>query len=145
MADIFQNHNKKQERKNKIYFYGFYTVLLFLLALLLIVVGKENNVCLTDYFCANSKTQLFKASFILYLYLLFFVVLMIQTYKLLEKIIAKKNHILYFKYIFFALTPFVLLVVWFADTNTEDAQLMVVFTAIMSVAGLIMIEFRKKK
>jgi len=145
MTDIFQNNHKKQERKNKMYFYAFYTVLLFLLALLLVIAGKESTVCLTDYFCANSKTQLFKAGFILYIYLLFFVVLIIQTYKLLEKIVAKKNHIRYFKYIFYALTPFVLLVVWFADTNTEDAQLMVVFTAIMSVAGLIMIEFRKKK
>jgi len=145
MADIFQNHNKKQERKNKIYFYGFYTVLLFLLALLLIVAGKDSNICLSKYFCANSKTQLFKASLILYLYLLFFVVLMIQTYKILEKVIAKKNHIQYFKYIFYALTPFVLLVVWLTETNTEDAQLMVVFTAIMTVAGLIMIEFRKKE
>jgi C4-dicarboxylate transporter len=70
---------------------------------------------------------------------------MIQTYKLLEKLIAKKNHIKYFKYIFYALTPFVLLVVWLAGTRYEDAQLMVVFTAIISIAGLMLIEFRKKE
>jgi C4-dicarboxylate transporter len=145
MANLFEENNKKQALKNKLYFYAFYTVLLFLLALLIIISGKGSDICISNYFCANTKTQILKASFILYLYLLFFVIIMIQTYKLLEKLIAKKNHIKYFKYIFYALTPFVLLVVWLAGTRYEDAQLMVVFTAIISIAGLMLIEFRKKE
>ena len=144
MSNIFQKHNKSKAIKNKIYFYVFYIVLLFLLALLFVIVGKENSICLSKYLCANTKTKIFEASFILYLYLLFFVIILIQTYKLLGKIVAKKNYINYFRYIFYALTPFILFIVWLVDTNYEDAQLMVGFTAIMSVAGLIMIEFRKK-
>jgi len=82
---------------------------------------------------------------ILYLYLLAMVVVLIQTYKLLEKLVAHKNHIQYFKYIFYAIPLLVLAVVWWAKTNRDDAVLILVFSAILSVAGLLMIEMRKTK
>jgi len=145
MPDIFEKNTKKQAVKDKLFYYVFYTLLLYFLALLLVLISKNNDICLTDYFCANSKIQVFKASIILYLYFLFFAILMIQTYKLLEKLIAKKNHIQYFKYIFYLITPFVVLLLWLLNTNRENTYLMIVFAGIMSVGGLLMIEFRKKK
>ncbi len=145
MTDIFEKNTKKQALKDKLYYYVFYTLLLYFFAMLVVLISKDNDICLTNYFCANSKTQILKSSFILYLYFLFFAILIVQTYKLLEKLIAKKNHIQYFKYIFYAITPLVALILWLLNTNQEDTYLLVAFAGIMSVAGLLMIELRKKK
>ena len=144
MADLFQQHNRKKALKDKLYFYSFYTILLFLFALMIVLISKDNQICLFDYYCVSSKQHWLQAAFILYLYLLFIVVLLIQTYKLLEKLVAKKNHIQYFKYIFYAIPFLVAIIVWLAGTQKDDAYLMIVFAAMLSIAGLLMIEFRKK-
>ncbi len=145
MVDIFKNHNQKKKTKDTFYLYFFYTILPFTFALLLVFIGKSHTICLTEYFCADSKPQWFKATIILYLYILIMVVVLIQTYKLLEKLAVKQKHILYFKYIMYALPFLVALTVWLAGIVKEDAYLMISFTAILSVLGLLMIEFRKKK
>ncbi len=145
MADLFQKHNKRKKLKDTLHIGAFYTVLLFSFSLLLVVISNKNTICLTHYFCADSKTQWFKASFILYLYFLFLVIILIQIYKLLEKIVAKKNHIQYFKYILYSIPLIVLLVIWLVDAERYESMMILVFSAIMSILGLLMIEFRKKK
>jgi len=145
MADIFKHHNQKKNRKDTFYLYAFYTILPFTFALLLVFIGQSHTICLTEYFCADSKSQWLKATIILYLYILITVIVFIQTYKLLEKLAAKQKHILYFKYIMFAIPFVVALVVWIAGTFKEDAYLIITFSAIFSVLGLLMIELRKKK
>jgi hypothetical protein len=145
MSDLFKNHQKKQALRDKIYFYTFYTVLLYLLALIIILISKKNQVCLFDFYCVSSKSHNWQAAFILYIYLLILVVIIIQTYKGLEKLIAHKDHIQYFKYIFYSIPFLVAFIVWLVDTKTNDAYLIIVFSAIISIIGLLMIEFRKKK
>jgi len=145
MGDIFAKHNRKKALKDKIYFYGFYTVLLYLFALMIVLISKNTQICLFDWYCVASKKHWIQAAFILYLYLLFIVVLIIQTYKGLEKLVAKKNHLMYFRYIFYAMTPLIILIVWLSNAETHNAYLLIIFTAILSVAGLLMLEFRKNK
>lgn len=144
MVDIFQSHNKKQKLKDKLYFYAFYTLLLYLFALLIVSFGGNHQICLFKLVCAQSGEQLFLSALIVYAYLLFFVVLLIQTYKLMEKLVGHKNHIQYFKYIFFAIPVLITLLVWILETQQDDAIRIVLFASIVSVAGLLMIELRKK-
>ena len=144
MANLFEQHQKKQAIKDKLYFYGFYTVLLYLMALMIVLISKDTQACLFDWYCVSSKQHYVQASLILYVYLLFMVVLLVQTYKLLEKLVAKKDHIRYFKYIFYTMPFVVALIVWLVGTQSDDAYLIIVFAAIMSVLGLLMIEFRKR-
>jgi hypothetical protein len=142
--DILKKHQQKKKRRDRLYIVGFYTVLLFSFSLLVVSISDKNTICFTSYFCADSTEQFWKASFILYLYFLLVVLVLIQTYKWLEKLVAKKNHILYFKYLLFSLPIIISLIVWVVGTQKEDALLLIVFTAILSVLGLLMIEFRKK-
>ncbi len=144
MANLFEQHQKKQRLKDKLYFYGFYTVLLFLLALTIVLISKDTLTCLFDWYCVSSKQHYVQAALILYFYLLMAVILVIQTYKLLEKLVARKNHIKYFKYIFYAIPFVVALIIWLVGTRSYDAYLLVIFAAIISILGLLMIEFRKK-
>ena len=144
MSNLFEHHQKKRALKDRIYFYGFYTVLLYLLALTIVLISKDTQTCLLDWYCVSSKQHYFQAAFILYLYLLVIVIILIQTYKLLEKVVAKKNHIQYFKNIFYIIPLAVALLLWLVDINRSDLLLSVVFSAIISVLGLLMIEFRKK-
>jgi hypothetical protein len=144
MNDIFAKHNKKKALKDKLYFYAFYTVLLYLFALMIVLISKDNRICLLNWYCVSSQKHYLQAAFILYLYLLFLVVLLIQTYKLLEKLVAQKNHIRYFKYIFYSIPFLIALIVWIAGTNKNDAWLLIIFSTILSVGGLLMIELRKK-
>ncbi len=145
MANLFEQQQRKTALKDKFYFYAFYTVLLYLLALMIVLISKDSQTCLFDWYCVSSKTHFLQAAFILYLYLLMLVVVIIQTYKLLEKIVAKKNHIQYFKYIFYAIPFVVAFIVWLVDSQNTDAYLIIIFSAIISILGLLMIEFRKKK
>ncbi len=144
MTNLFEQHQKKRALKEKIYFYGFYTVLLYLLALTIVLISKDTQTCLFDWYCVSSKKQYLQAAFILYLYLLAIVIILIQTYKLLEKLVAKKNHIRYFKYIFYTIPFAVAMLLWLVGTNRSDMLLFTVFSGIISVLGLLMIEFRKK-
>ncbi len=144
MANIFEQHKKKQVIKNKLYFLGFYTVLLYLMALTIVLVSKDTRTCLFDWYCVSSKQHYLQAALILYVYLLIIVVLVVQTYKLLEKLVSKKNHIKYFRYIFYGLPFVVAFIVWLAGTRSYDAVMIIVFASIMSVLGLLMIEFRKR-
>ena len=143
--DILKKHQRKKKIKDTLYIIGFYTVLLFTFALLVVSISDKNTICLTSSFCADSKEQWLKASFILYLYFLLMVVVLIQTYKLLEKLVAKKNHLTYFKYLLFSLPVLIAIIVWILGAKSSDALLLIVFTAILSVLGLLMIEFRKKE
>ncbi len=143
--DILKKHQRKKKIKDTLYIIGFYTVLLFTFALLVVSISDKNTICLTSSFCADSKEQWLKASFILYLYFLLMVVVLIQTYKLLEKLVAKKNHLTYFKYLLFSLPVLIAFIVWILGAKSSDALLLIVFTAILSVLGLLMIEFRKKE
>jgi len=143
--DILKKHQRKKKIKDNLYIIGFYTVLLFTFALLVVSISDKNTICLTSSFCADSKEQWLKASFILYLYFLLMVVVLIQTYKLLEKLVAKKNHLTYFKYLLFSLPVLIAIIVWILGAKSSDALLLIVFTAILSVLGLLMIEFRKKE
>jgi len=145
MGNIFEQHQKKKALKDQLYFYAFYTVLLYLFALTIVSISKNTEICLLDWYCVNTKKQWIQAALILYLYLLFIVVILIQTYKLLEKLVAKKNHLQYFKYIFYAIPFLIAVIVRLAGTAKDDAYLMIVFAAILSIAGLLMIEFRKNK
>jgi len=144
MANLFEQHNRKKAIKEKVYFYAFYTVLLYLLALTIVFISKDNQVCLFDWYCVGSKAHYLQAAFILYIYILVLVVIIIQTYKLLEKLVAKKNHIKYFKWIFYVIPFLIAAIVWLVDTPSNDAYMLIVFSAIISVLGLLMIEFRKK-
>ena len=144
MANLFEQHQKKKAIKDKLYFYGFYTVLLYLMALMIVLISKDTQTCLFDWYCVSSKQHYVQAALILYFYLLMAVILVIQTYKLLEKLVARKNHIKYFKYIFYTMPFVVALIVWLVGTKSDDAYLIIVFAAIMSVLGLLMIEFRKR-
>ena len=144
MTNLFEQHQKKQALKEKVYFYGFYTILLYLLALTIVLISKDTQTCLFDWYCVSSKQHYLQAAFILYLYLLAIVIIIIQTYKLLEKLVAKKNHIQYFKYIFYGIPFVTALLLWGIDTNPSDRYLFIIFSAIISVLGLLMIEFRKK-
>lgn len=145
MADIFQKQTRNKKRKDNFYLMAFYTILPFTFALLIVLIGKSHKICFTDYFCADSKSQWLKASFIMYLYILLMVVVLIQTYKFLEKLAAKQKHILYFKYIMYSLTFIVAFIVWLIGAFNNDAYMLIIFTAILSVFGLLMIELRKKK
>jgi len=145
MKDIFAPHNKRKKLKDTLFFYAFYTVLLYLFALSLVFIGKDNEICLFNFHCVSSKAHWLQASLILYFYFLIMVVVLIQTYKQLEKLVAHKNHLRYFKYIFYAMPFFVTAVVLLAGTNSDDAWLIIIFSAILSLAGLLMIEFRKTK
>ncbi len=142
--DVLKKHQRKKKIRDNLYIAGFYTVLLFSFALLVVDISDKNTICIAS-FCADSKEQWLKASFILYLYFLMGVVVLIQTYKLLEKLVAKKNHLLYFKYLLFSLPFVIALIVWLVGADSSDALLLITFTAILSVLGLLMIEFRKKK
>ncbi len=144
MTNIFEHHQKKKVLKDKLYFYAFYTVLLYLLALTIVLISKDTQTCLFDWYCVSSKKQYFQAALILYVYLLVIVVIIVQTYKLLEKLIARKNHLRYFSYIFYAFPFVVASIVWIADTRSYDAYMIIIFASIMSVLGLLMIEFRKR-
>ncbi len=144
MNDIFAKHNKKKAIKDRLYFYAFYTVLLYLFALMIVLISKDSRICLLDWYCVSSRLHYLQAAFILYLYLLFLVVLLIQTYKLLEKLVVKKNYLTYFKYIFISLPFLISILVWIAGTDKDDAWLLIIFSAILSVGGLLMIELRKK-
>ena len=144
MTNLFEQQQKKQALKEKIYFYGFYTVLLYLLALTIVLISKDTQTCLFDWYCVSSKQHYLQAGLILYLYLLSIVIIIIQTYKLLEKLVAKKNHIQYFKYIFYGIPFVTALLLWGIGTNRSDSYLFIIFSAIISVLGLLMIEFRKK-
>jgi predicted tellurium resistance membrane protein TerC len=92
----------------------------------------------------GSKAHYLQAAFILYIYILVLVVIIIQTYKLLEKLVAKKNHIKYFKWIFYVIPFLIAALVWLIGTPSTDAYMLIVFSAIISILGLLMIEFRKK-
>ncbi len=142
---MLEKYQRKKKIKDYLYLAGFYTVLLFTFSLLIVSISDQNQICFTDFFCADSKKHWLKASFILYLYFLLVIIVLIQTYKLLEKLVAKKNYLIYFKYIFFSLPVIIGLIVWSVGTKTNDAWLLIIFTAILSVLGLLMIEFRKKK
>ncbi len=144
MTNLFEQQQKKQALKEKIYFYGFYTILLYLLALTIVLISKDTQTCLFDWYCVSSKQHYLQAALILYLYLLAIVIIIIQTYKLLEKLVAKKNHIQYFKYIFYAIPFITALLLWLIGTNRSDSYLFIIFSAIIAVLGLLMIEFRKK-
>ena len=143
--DILKKHQRKKKIKDTLYLTGFYTVLLFSFALLVVSISDRNSICFTSFFCADSKEQFLKASFILYLYFLLGVVVLIQTYKLLEKLVSKKNYLTYFKYLLFSLPVVIAIIVWLVGAQKDDALLLIVFTAILSVLGLLMIEFRKKE
>jgi len=145
MANLFEKHQRKKAIKDKIYFYGFYTVLLYLLALMIVLISKDTDICLFDGYCVSSKRHYIQAAFILYLYLLILVIIIIQTYKLLEKLVAHKNHLQYFKYLFYLIPFLVTGVVWLVSKQISDASIVIVFSAIISVLGLLMIEFRKDK
>jgi len=144
MKDIFLKNNRKKKLKNQIYFYAFYTILLYLFSVMIIAVSKNTEICLFDWYCVSSKKQFLQAGFILYIYLLFIAILMIQTYKWLEKLVSHKNHIAYFRYIFYAITPMVYIMIkWFGKID-ENSILLIIFSAIISVLGLLMLAFRKK-
>jgi len=143
MNDIFAQHNKKKKLKDRLFFYAFYTVLLYLFALSIVLIGKDTEICLLNFYCVPTKSHWLQASLILYLYFLLMVVVLIRTYKLLEKLVAHKNHLRYFKYIFYAIPFLVIAMVLVAGTNSYDALLIVLFSGILSIAGLLMIEFRK--
>ncbi len=145
MTNLFEKQNRKKALRDKIYFYLFYTVLLYLLALTIVLISHKNQICLFNLYCVSSKPFYFQAALILYVYLLFFVIIIIQTYKYLEKLVAHKNHILYFKYLFIGLPFLVGALLWLLNITASDSYLMLIFTAIISVSGLLMIELRKKK
>jgi len=142
--DILKKHQRKKKIKDNLYITIFYTVLLFSFALLVVNISDQNTICITSSFCADSKDQWLKASFILYLYFLLGIVVLIQTYKLLEKLVAKKNHLTYFKYLLFSLPVLISFILWIIGADRNDGLLLVVFTSILSILGLLMIEFRKK-
>jgi len=145
MANLFETHNRKKAIKEKVYFYAFYTVLLYLLALTIVLISKDTQVCLFNWYCVGSKAHCWQAALILYLYILVLVVIIIQIYKILEKLVAKKNHIKYFKLIFYIIPFLIATIVWLVETPSNDAYMLIVFSAIISVLGLLMIEFRKKR
>ena len=68
MANLFETHNRKKAIKEKIYFYTFYTVLLYLLALTIVLISKDTQICLFDWYCAGAKAQYLQAAFILFIY-----------------------------------------------------------------------------
>ncbi len=144
MENLFAKHNRKKALKDKIYFYSFYTILLYMFALMIILISKDNSICLFDWYCVSSHQHWLQAAFILYLYLLIIVLILIQTYKLLEKLVATKNHLRYFKYIFYAMTPLIAILIWTTSELNRNAYMLIVFSGILSIAGLMMIEFRKK-
>ncbi len=145
MNNLFRKQAKKKALTDKIYFYIFYTVLLYLLSLTIVLISPQSNICLFDLYCVLSKPNYLQAALILYIYLLIFVIVLIQTYKLLEKLVAHKNHIAYFKRLFIVLPFLVAILSLVLNIDTDNAYLMLIFTAIISVLGLLMIELRHKK
>jgi len=144
MPDIFAKHNQKKKFIDALFLYGFYTVLLYSFAMLIVVISDNHEICFFGYHCVYTNTHFLLSSFYLYIYILLLVIILIQTYKILEKILTKKNHITYFKYIFFAIPLLTLAIVWLRQTPKDDAVLLLLFVTIMSIAGLLMIELRKK-
>ncbi|GEM_PF-2917371 len=142
--NVFGKHQQKIALKNKIYFYGFYTILLYFMALTIILISKPNQICFTSYLCADSSKYVFFTGFILYLYILIFAVVIVHSFKVLEKVLQHKNHLNIFKGIFIVIPLLTGVYVWLSDTESKNGILLILFTAIISIMGLLMIELRKK-
>jgi hypothetical protein len=144
--NIFEKSEQKKKRKKKLLFYGFYGPLLYSFALLIATGKFKADLCFFNLFCVPSNAGVMLKAAVIYLYLLLMAVIIIYTYVGAEKLVRKKNHIPVFQAILVAIPLTFIAVVWFSEpVLMAKHYFFIILFALMSIAGLVMIEFRKKK
>ena len=144
--NIFEKSEKQKKRKKRLLFYGFYGPLLYSFALLVSTGNFGSDLCFFNLLCVSPDANILLKAFVVYLYLLLMAVIIIYTYVGAEKLVQKKNHIPVFQAILVAIPLIFIAVVWMIEPVFKAKHyFFIILFAVMSIAGLAMIEFRKKK
>jgi len=126
-------------------FLGFYVFVPALFALLISTAKTSHPVCLFNWFCAPAQGHILLKTLIVYIYILIVSVGLIYTYKGIEALARKKNHIRLFQYILVAVPViFSAIVVTVEKHLTFKHYFFMILFGIFSVTGLLLIELRKK-
>ncbi len=144
--NIFEERKRKQKRKKRLLFWGFYGPLLYSFALLIASGKFDADLCFFNLFCVSHSSHVFLKASVVYLYLLLMAFIVIYTYIGVEKLVQRKNHIPVFQAVLVALPLLFTGVVLYTEPVLQAKHyFFIIFFAVMSVAGLTMIEFGKKK
>ncbi len=143
--DIFAESNKKKNRKKRLMFLAFYGPVLYLFALLSASGPVKKSVCFLKLYCAPEESPVWLKALVLYGYYLILALLAVYTYKAVEALVKHKNHILIFKRILILLPLIFTGVIWLVEPQFRGIHyFFILFFAFFSVAGLLLIELRKK-
>ncbi len=145
MANIFENQEKKKERKKRLTIFGFYGPVLYLFALLASTGEVLYSPCFFNVFCVNKDATVFLLAIPIYLYFLSFALIITYTYLGLEKLVRRKNHISLFRFILILLPLLFSFIIWLKEPFlTGKHYFFIGLFGVFSIAGLLLIEFRKK-
>ncbi len=143
--DIFAENNRKKNRRKRLVFLAFYGPALFFFALLTSLGPMKQSLCFFKIYCAGHDTSLWLKALILYGYYLLIALLVVYVYKGVESLVKHKNHIFIFKTIFVFLPLIFTGIIWLIEPEFRTIHyFFIVFFAFFSIAGLLMIELRKK-
>ncbi len=144
--NIFEQSEKKKKRKKRMLFWGFYGPFLFGFALLIATGKSDKDLCFFNLFCVANSSSIWAKASVVYLYLLLMALLVIYTYVGVEKLMKTKHHIPVFQAILVLLPLLFLGVVLYVEPFLQVKHyFFIILFALMSIAGLAMIEFRRKK
>ncbi len=123
--------------------------LLFSLAFGFLILPTETRVdtCFTADYCINSLEN--PVLYALYLGLITFFVLatIVLLYEMIVKLSQKNNHLTVFS-ILFVLIAIVSVAIWYFSNDALDrvrTRMLPVITTVISLSGLLLIQFRKNK
>lgn len=123
--------------------------LVFSLGFGFLILPTETSIdkCITSSFCINSLEN--PVLFGLYLGLVTFAVLLaiVLTYEYLVKLSRTKNHLNFFA-ILFVLIAVISVAIWYFSNDAIDRErtkLLPIITSLISLSGLLLIQFRKNK
>jgi len=145
MINIFEERNKREKRKKRLMFLGFYVFVPALFALLISTAKTKHSVCLFNWFCAPAQGHLLLKTLIVYVYILIVAAGLVYTYKGIEVLAKKKNHIRLFQYILIAVPVVFSAIIYMVEKHlTFKHYFFMILFGIFSVTGLLLIELRKK-
>ena len=145
MINIFEERNRREKRKKRLMFFGFYVLVPLLFALLISTAKTKHTICLFNWFCAPAQGHILRKTLIVYIYILIVAVGLIYTYKGIEALARKKNHIRLFQYILIAVPVVFSAIIFLVEKHlTFKHYFFMILFGIFSVVGLLLIELRKK-
>ncbi len=145
MTNIFDNHERKQNRRKRLAVWGFYGPVLFLFALL--VASKEGGArwCFTPWLCGDANDSIWKTAAVIYLYLLLFSLAVIYGYQGLVRLAGHQKRMQWFARIFAALPVVAAVMIFGLHPGWERSKaIWWIAVALVSVVALLLIEIRKK-